>query len=137
MISVTICIRKISAGLPARSPKNYKGSKVLFRKNKGIIKVQRGKIYDAKPRMSGIYSALEWSILTPMTVLTYWTIKSLIYTKEHTMTRCIWKTALYLTGLTTMTFTSYSPPRALKDLFRVKRHSETKIMHILWTKFRK
>ena len=41
------------------------------RQNKG----QRGQIYDAKPRMSGIYSALEWSIQTPVTVLTYWTIK--------------------------------------------------------------
>ena len=47
-------------GLPVRSPKNYKGSKVLFRKNKGKIKVQRGQIYYAKPQMSGIYSALEW-----------------------------------------------------------------------------
>ena len=65
----------LTAGLPAQSPKNYKGSKVLFRKNKGEIKVQRGQIYDTKPRMSGIYSALEWSIQTPVTVLTYWTIK--------------------------------------------------------------
>ena len=59
------------SGLPARSPKNYKGSKVLFRKNKGKIKIQRGQIYDPKPRMSDIYSALEWSIQTPVTVLTY------------------------------------------------------------------
>ena len=59
------------SGLPARSPENYKGSKVLFRKNKGEIKVQQGQIYDAKPWMSGIYSALEWSIQTPVTVLTY------------------------------------------------------------------
>ena len=47
-------------GLPVRSPKNYKGLKVLFRKNKGNIKVQRGQIYHAKPWISSIYSALEW-----------------------------------------------------------------------------
>ena len=63
------------AGLPARSPKNYKGSKVLFHKNKGEIKVQRVQRYDAQPRMSGIYSALEWWIQTQVIVLTYWTIK--------------------------------------------------------------
>ena len=36
-------------GFPARSPKNYKGSKVLFHKNKVKIKVQWGQRYDAQP----------------------------------------------------------------------------------------
>ena len=62
-------------GFQAWSPKNYKGSNVLFHKNKGKIKVQRGQRYNAQPWMSGIHSALEWWIQTPATVLTYWTIK--------------------------------------------------------------
>ena len=48
------------------------------------------------------------------------------------MTRRIWKKAVYRTSLTTMTFTSYSPPQALKDLFRVRMHAETKIMRIFF-----
>ena len=71
----------MNAGLPAPSPKNYKGSKVLFQKNKGKIKVQR---YDMQPRMSGIYSALEWLIQTPVHVLIYWTVKIFdIYKKRN------------------------------------------------------
>ena len=99
-------------------PKILKVLRSFFTKIKAKIKVNGDKDVTFSHGWAA-FTAVEWWIQTPVTVLIYWT------TKKDMMARCIWETAVGSTWLTTMIFIFYSPRRAFKGLYGVKIQFET------------